>query len=287
MDWPGPNDPFYLFNPSENGNRRGFYGINSIPQTQVDGILDGGSSSQHWSIISNRLRDSSPIEITMDGTFNESSRTGSLHVTATATDDISVDGLYLRVALTESEIYYPAPNGVNVHNQTMRYMFPYSLGTRIYLTDEGDVADVDLDIFCPEPIVIENSELVIFVQAQGTREVFQTTKIPLTELTQVGIEDDIASLPKQLQLAQNYPNPFNANTVINYQLDKESHVTLDVYDILGRKITTLVDSRQAAGNYNVTWKSLDKNGKSVASGVYFYKLTTETNSEIKRMMLVK
>jgi hypothetical protein len=68
-------------------------------------------------------------------------------------------------------------------------------------------------------------------------------------------------------LSQNYPNPFNPTTVINYQIPNDGHVTLKVYDVLGREVKTLVDEARTAGGYTVQF-----NGASLASGVYFYRV---------------
>ena len=89
-------------------------------------------------------------------------------------------------------------------------------------------------------------------------------------------------LPSGFALLSNYPNPFNAQTVIQYQLPASSSVKLDVYNLLGNKVTTLLDGEEVAGYKSVTWDASE-----VSSGVYFYKLTAGDYTEAKRMMLVK
>ncbi len=99
----------------------------------------------------------------------------------------------------------------------------------------------------------------------------------------VDIDDDTGlPLPQQTSLSQNYPNPFNASTIIKYELPKQSQVTVDVYDILGRRVASLVDDDQVAGYHQVIWSAED-----VASGVYFYKIQAGEYIETKKMMLVK
>jgi hypothetical protein len=93
-----------------------------------------------------------------------------------------------------------------------------------------------------------------------------------------------ANLPTTFALAQNYPNPFNPSTVINYQLPVISDVRLDLFDVLGRRIATLVSARQAAGVYSFTFSTQNY---ALASGVYFYKLQAGTFTLTKKMMLVK
>lgn len=89
-------------------------------------------------------------------------------------------------------------------------------------------------------------------------------------------------LPDKFDLGQSYPNPFNSSIIIKYELPIESQVMLDVYDILGRKVTTLRNDIQPAGFYQLTW-----NAGGLSSGVYFCKLRAGDYIETKKMMLVK
>ncbi|NLI16035.1 MAG: T9SS type A sorting domain-containing protein [candidate division Zixibacteria bacterium] len=93
---------------------------------------------------------------------------------------------------------------------------------------------------------------------------------------------DIQINPVQYSLLENYPNPFNSSTTIRYTIPTASPVTLDIYDILGRKVQTLLDISQPAGEYRVIW-----NANKVGSGVYFYRLTTDSNSISRPMILLK
>ncbi len=94
--------------------------------------------------------------------------------------------------------------------------------------------------------------------------------------------NDNPNKPIQFALEQNYPNPFNPSTVIRYQLSVASNVTLKVYDVLGREVTTLVNQRQSAGQYSVVF-----NAQSLSSGTYFYRLTAGAFTSIKKMLFVK
>jgi len=92
------------------------------------------------------------------------------------------------------------------------------------------------------------------------------------------------------KLAQNYPNPFNPTTVINYNVEAGGHVTLKVYDIMGRLVKTLVNDYKAAGNgsgYNVVWDGTDNSGSHVSAGLYIYSLQTGNKSMTKKMVLMK
>ncbi|MDH7559535.1 MAG: T9SS type A sorting domain-containing protein [bacterium] len=91
-------------------------------------------------------------------------------------------------------------------------------------------------------------------------------------------------LPKQHELLQNYPNPFNPSTTIEYTVPRDGQVTLEVYNVLGQKVATLVDGFRLAGRYTVVWDGTDTFGKQVPSGMYVYKLN---GSITRKMMLVK
>ena len=97
-----------------------------------------------------------------------------------------------------------------------------------------------------------------------------------------GIENIGSEIPKQHVLSQNYPNPFNPTTEIGFQISEVSHVTLKVFDMLGREVATLANENLQAGNYSVQF-----DGKGLSSGVYFYKLQTESFTDTKRMLIVK
>ena len=96
------------------------------------------------------------------------------------------------------------------------------------------------------------------------------------------IDDNEAFLPASLSLSQNYPNPFNARTIISYSLTEQTDVRIDIYDILGRLVTTLVNTNQQAGKYQAQW---DASGES--SGVYFYRITAGDKTETRQMILLK
>jgi hypothetical protein len=99
--------------------------------------------------------------------------------------------------------------------------------------------------------------------------------------------NDDHTLPTGFALRQNYPNPFNPSTTIAFTLKSSTQVSLDVYNLLGQPVTRLVDARLSAGGHQVVWNGTDRSGSPVASGVYFYRLTTVDGSETRKMMLLK
>ncbi len=136
----------------------------------------------------------------------------------------------------------------------------------------------DSGLYWGAQYVALNPKTLIPVSSEMFIGVFRTGAI----LVATGVKDEMQALPKSLALEQNYPNPFNPTTVISYQLSAVSNVTLKVYDILGRLVTTLVSEKQSAGSYSVTF-----DGSRLASGVYFYRLTAGSYTAIKKLVLLK
>jgi glycosidase len=102
----------------------------------------------------------------------------------------------------------------------------------------------------------------------------------------VGVTED-DNLPKTTALEQNYPNPFNPTTTIRFQVSNHADVSLQVFDILGRLVKTLVSEPLSAGSYSMTWDGTNSSGQEVGTGVYFYRLRTDEQSMVKRMLLVR
>lgn len=96
-----------------------------------------------------------------------------------------------------------------------------------------------------------------------------------------------STLPTEFALAQNRPNPFNPSTEISFSLPKPAEVTLSIYNILGESVATLAEGLRTAGTHAVTWDGRDKNGRVVASGVYFYRLDAGEFSATRKMLLLK
>jgi hypothetical protein len=97
--------------------------------------------------------------------------------------------------------------------------------------------------------------------------------------------DDI--VPQQFSLRQNYPNPFNPTTTIAYSLPEASKVRLDIYNVKGQLVKTLINGDMSAGMHSVVWDGRDSNNTAVASGVYFYRVSSPKATQTKRMLLMK
>ena len=96
--------------------------------------------------------------------------------------------------------------------------------------------------------------------------------------------DDI---PPITRLENNYPNPFNPETTIKFSLSTESMLRLDIYNIKGQRIKTLVNENMLPGRHEVVWNGLDDNNRTVASGIYFYRLRTKDYIQTRKIVLLK
>ena len=95
-------------------------------------------------------------------------------------------------------------------------------------------------------------------------------------------QNNIVEIPSQFVLQQNFPNPFNPSTRIKYTLRKSNHIVLNIYNLSGQEVATLVNEFQPAGEYQITWQP-----KGLPSGLYFYKLQAGETSITKKLILQK
>lgn len=117
--------------------------------------------------------------------------------------------------------------------------------------------------------------------------------IELVEVDSSGIitglhgENDLPKTPAKFGLHTNYPNPFNPSTTIRYDLQRNIKVSLKIYNILWQEVRTLVNEVKTSGTYSVQWNGTNDYGQKVPGGIYFYKISSGSHSEIKKMFLIR
>jgi hypothetical protein len=265
--------------------RNNYYSNNYSPHMFFDGSIDGGYNTGSWQArIENERENESALTMTLGGTYNPDSLSGHLDVAIFTELNPGVTNIKCRVALIENRINRTSPNGTRVHNQVLRDMIPNSAGTAVTLT-EGDTTRISVNFRVPSPIVDDNCELVVWVQTDQTRNILQAAKVGVLALGQDAIDED-APVPGDFSLAQNYPNPFNAQTEINFTT-MGGNTRLEVFDITGAKVATVLNSSLNAGTYSVIWDGKNSIGQAVSSGTYLYRLTSDDGIQTKRMTLVK
>jgi hypothetical protein len=117
----------------------------------------------------------------------------------------------------------------------------------------------------------------------GTAEVFVYDPGPVVDVD----DDNVAMLPATFELGQNYPNPFNAGTAIDFALPQPSHVSIEIFNVLGQRVRVLVDRPLAAGRHRITWDGRDESGQTVASGTYAYRIQAGDFVETRKMVILK
>ena len=127
-----------------------------------------------------------------------------------------------------------------------------------------------------------------FVKVDNISPSAQTIYADLIVGFSAGAEDDDDPLvPITIELSQNYPNPFNPATTISFTTSEQARATLEVYNLIGQNVKTLLDRDVDPGTTSVTWDGNDEYGHQAASGVYFYKLTAGSAEQVKKMILLR
>ena len=93
--------------------------------------------------------------------------------------------------------------------------------------------------------------------------------------------------PFEFALHQNYPNPFNPETKIQFDVAEKSHVSIEIFNLVGQKVATLANSTMDVGKYTITWGGLNDKGAPLPSGMYFYEMNSSSYHAIKKLVLVK
>jgi hypothetical protein len=122
----------------------------------------------------------------------------------------------------------------------------------------------------------------LFIAGQQGSSSGANSTLTLSATEQITGIDGADETSRDFSISNNYPNPFNAQTTIQYDLSRQSTVSIEIYDILGHRIDVFANEKQNAGRHSVIW---DSNGR--ASGIYFYKIDTGDLAETKRMLLLK
>lgn len=136
------------------------------------------------------------------------------------------------------------------------------------------------------PVVVDLRKISV-LHTEKVAYVFGDSNTVLRADLTTGVEVISSRLPSVSTLYQNYPNPFNSETIIEYVLEKQTNVRLDIFDLLGQKMRTLVDKTEFPGIHRARWNASDDNGRTVASGIYICRLTAGNYISHKEIIFLK
>lgn len=293
--WPG-SDKFWnwddAYHPPGHAvaeDRTSLYGINAVPSFRFDGKTEsisglGGSGAQQYldmrSVIETRLAANSPIRIDVTTHFRTADSV-FIEGTFTVVDTLVNQNTSMALFVTETwkRGILPTAKYFNIH----RLILPDHDGIQ-QVVNTGQVVPFSFKYAIDGEFNANRLVSNVIVWKPGTNRILQSWKglVP----SGVGIPTEGAP-PVQMVLEQNKPNPFNPTTAIGYRIDRNSMVNLSIYDVSGRLVKTLVNDYQRANIYEIPWDGIDKDGKEVSSGVYYYRLDTDLASETKKMILIR
>jgi len=174
------------------------------------------------------------------------------------------------------EPYYVLDSGyigyvTNAYNMTKCYAYNGLRDGLVELIPEGSNV---MALVGTKTIMVERSDRIYAFDPEG-------------DPTAVNDDNPLVALPQVLTLSQNFPNPFNPVTKIAFTLPRDADVKLEIFDILGRSVKTLVEERLVAGEHEKEWDGKNSDGHPAASGIYFYRISTDTETSVRKMLLLK
>jgi len=285
--WPGDDDPMYLANVEQcdfliNNTPTG---ADFAPHLWVDNYVDGSSTGAEMpGFIDAQKSVASPMELMVQ--YDQDMSYALVNVDVM--DPLRPGHDYrLFVAVTEDGVEALGGNGEEFHNQAFRMLYPGIEGMAIDTAVGQAMYQVDMPL--DEGWVYDNLRLVAYVQNMNTGVVQNSFNLFLHEGS-VAIEDpavpeDTPALATALDGA--FPNPFNPKTAISFTVGATQHVRLDVYDVEGRRVSTLADGIYEAGSHRLDWQGQDAKGRDLPSGTYMVRMVTANTVKTSKMTLVR
>ena len=191
------------------------------------------------------------------------------------------EGLGDRIELAWDAVDHPDMIGYNILRGK------WESGDFEMLNEEPITETTFTDLSVPDNDVYWYYITAVYSGDYGEAESFASNHDSGTMEDLTGTDDERLIVPENFFISQNYPNPFNPVTTISYGLPAGADVRIEIYNILGQNVRTLVDERQAAGYRSVIWDGNDDSGNQVSTGVYFYRIEADDYQASKKMLLIK
>jgi hypothetical protein len=191
------------------------------------------------------------------------------------------EGLQDRIELTWDAVDHADLVGYNV------FRGKWENGDFEMLNDEFVLETSFTDMDVPDSDVYWYYVTAVFAGDYGDAESMASEHDSGSTEIITAVDDDLPSVPEDFFLSSNYPNPFNPSTTISYGLPADADVRVEIYNLLGQNVRTLVDEHQSAGYKAVIWDGRDNSGSSVSTGVYFYRIEAGKFQASRKMLLIK
>jgi hypothetical protein len=191
------------------------------------------------------------------------------------------EGLGDRIELTWNAVSHPDLVGYNI------YRADWENGDYTKLNTDPVANNAYTDDTITDDEVYWYVVTAAYSGSYGNAESIDSEKAYGSTAVVTGIEGETPDVPDRFFISQNYPNPFNPFTTLSYGLPTDSEVRIDIFNVLGQRVVTLVDEYQTAGFKSVIWNGQDSGGDKVSSGVYFYTIEAGDFHDSKKMLLIK
>jgi len=289
IEWPSPLDQLYTYNIGDSKNKNSFYGpYFASPQAFFNGKHVENSYTNWAGLLDELTENQSDFQIQLSGSRNSASFTINADVTKIAENNYS--DLTINYVVVEN-VYDAGVNGITDHKHVMRKIHrPQGM---LFDVELNETVELSALMAFKNSWNIDSLKIVVFVQNQSTKEIYQTSSIDFGSLilTDLKISSNVQT---DFHLEQNYPNPFNPTTTIKYSLpslETLGNVSLQIkiFDILGREVATLVNDQQEPGNYEIVFDAAKQPAakQGLTSGIYFYQMRAGDFIQTKRMNLLK
>ncbi len=252
----------------------------------------------NWSVVDT-------IGVSVNPQFIDADDNGGFVFVACTGNYVDVGGAMVVIDTYTDDVVFTLPFEAAIttldYSNKRVYMATYGYGVYIY-DSEGDsllttvldggpgvLVDTDGYIYVTD---FNNDSLYVYDSTLQRSAAFEVGDGPISiavddpALTAITVAEG-PTVPGAFQLYQNYPNPFNPATTIRFDLNTTATVTLDILNILGQTVTTLVQGELVAGTHEVVWNGRDHQGNRVPSGIYFYRLMVNGQQQIRKMQLIQ
>jgi Secretion system C-terminal sorting domain/Outer membrane protein Omp28 len=274
FDYPGPNDPFYLFTP-DNESRCVYYGINGVPHTQMGGsYYDDHIANMTATDINTRYNTPALYEMSVSASPNGNDLDIDVDVTALLTT--AAANVKLRVAIIEDEINLasaPGSNGEKDFYWTFRDMLPSAAGATAGPFTQYTAKSFNYTYTYQTGVNKDEVKVIAFLQDDNTKEILQACITPIYPY--VGLQEVQEGISFGM-----YPNPVNNTLFMKYVLESQETVTVNVYNLLGSLMISNAQGTQTSGEHTI---SLDVT--SLPQGVYMVELQTEKTKVVRRLIV--